>query len=197
MDNKEYEAPIQRGLLKPTLQVTIFSILQVMVGLVSGIIVATKFGATIERDAYFAAVVVPIYITSVLVFSLTVSFLPVFIECETKKNKEEAWKVASIVINFIFLTLFGISLLGFIFAKQLISVTAPGFKGEELLLTTALLRIIFPPKFFSKLSSPPSHQTRIERSRLFLIHGRKESSPKSAPEEYILSVQLPLVPLPI
>jgi len=151
MDNNEYEAPIQRGLLKPTLQVTIFSILQVMVGLVSGIIVATKFGATIERDAYFAAVVVPIYITTVLVFSLTVSFLPVFIECETKKNKEEAWKVASIVINFIFLTLLGISLLGFIFAKQLISVTAPGFKGEELSLTTALLRIIFPSIIFSGL----------------------------------------------
>ena len=153
MDNKEYEAPIQRGLLKPTLQVTVFSILETMVGFLSGIIVAAKFGATVERDAYFAAVVLPVYITTVLVFSLTVTFVPIFIEYETKKNKEEAWKVASILINLIFLVLLGISLLGFIFARQLISVTAPGFKGEELSLTVALLRIIFPSIIFTGLSS--------------------------------------------
>ena len=153
MNNNEYEAPIQRGLLKPTLQITVFSILQIMVGFLSGIIVAAKFGATMERDAYFAAVVFPVYITAVLVFSLMVTFVPIFIEYETKKNKEEAWKVASILINFIFLLLVGISLLGFIFAKQLISVTAPGFKGEELSLTAALLRIIFPSIIFSGLSS--------------------------------------------
>lgn len=151
MDNKEYEAPIQRGLLKPTLQVTIFSTLGIMVSFVSAIIVAASFGATIERDAYFAALAFPVYITTVLVFSLTVTFVPVFIEYETKKNKEEAWKTASILINLIFLVLLGISLLGFIFARQLISVTAPGFKGEELLLTTALLRIIFPSIIFSGL----------------------------------------------
>jgi len=149
MNNKEYEAPIQRGLLKPTLQVTVFSILGIIVRFVTQIIVAAKFGATIERDAYFAAVVFPTYITAVLVGSLTLIFVPMFIEYETKKNKEEAWKVASILINLIFLVLFGISLLGFIFAKQLISVTTPGFKGEELSLTAALLRIIFPSIIFS------------------------------------------------
>ena len=153
MNDKEYQAPIQRGLLKPTLQVTIFSILEIMVGFITGIIVAAKFGATIERDAYFAAVVVPVYLTTVLVFSLMVTFVPIFIEYETKKNKEEAWKVASILINLVFLILFGISLLGSIFARQLISVTAPGFKGEELSLTVSLLRIIFPSIIFSGLTS--------------------------------------------
>lgn len=149
MNNNEYEAPIQRGLLKPTLQITVFSILGIIVRFVTQIMVAAKFGATIERDAYFAAAAVPIYITAVLVGSLTLIFVPMFIEYETKKNKEEAWKVASILINLIFLVLFGISLLGFIFAKQLISVTAPGFKGEELAVTAALLRIIFPSIIFS------------------------------------------------
>ena len=152
MNNKEYEAPIQRGLLKPTLQVTAFSILGIIVRFVTQIIVAAKFGATIERDAYFAAVVVPTYIIAVLIGSLPLTFVPTFIEYETKKNKEEAWKVASILINLIFVVLFGILLLGFIFAKQLISVTTPGFKGEELALTVALSRIIFPSMVFSGLS---------------------------------------------
>jgi len=125
--------------------------LGIIVRFVTQIIVAAKFGATIERDAYFAAVVFPTYITAVLVGSLTLTFVPIFIEYETKKNKEEAWKTASILINLIFVVLLGISLLGFIFAKQLISVTAPGFKGEELALTAALLRIIFPSIIFSGL----------------------------------------------
>jgi len=153
VSNSEYEAPIQRGLLKPTLQITVFSILGIAVTFVTQIIIAAKFGATIERDAYFAAVAVPAYIITVLVFSLTVTLIPIFIEYETKKSKEEAWKVASVFLNLIFLVLLGISLLGFLFARQLISVTAPGFKGEELLLTASLLRIIFPSIIFSGLSN--------------------------------------------
>lgn len=143
----------KRGLLKSTLQITVFSVLGILVSFVTQIVVASKFGAMMERDAYFAAVVVPTYIKAVLLGSLTLTFVPIFIEYETKKNKEEAWKVASIFINFTFLVLFGISLLGFIYAEQLISVTAPGFKGEELSLTAALLRIILPSIIFSGLTN--------------------------------------------
>lgn len=152
-DNETIEAEGQKGLFKPTLQITVFSILGILVSFVTQIIIAAKFGATMERDAYFAAVVVPTYVTTVLVGSLTVTFVPIFIEYETKKNKEEAWKVASIFTNLTFLVLFGISLLGFIFARQLISAAAPGFKGEELLLTASLLRIILPAIIFSGLTS--------------------------------------------
>ena len=153
MSNSEYETAIQRGLLKPTLQITVFSMLGIALTLGTQIILAAKFGATMERDACFAAVVIPDYITAVLAFSLTVTFIPIFIEYETKRSKEEAWKAASVFINLIFLVLFGISLLGFLFARQLISLTAPGFKREGLLLTTSLLRIIFPSTIFSGLSS--------------------------------------------
>jgi len=153
MNNQESEMPNQRGLLKPTLQITFFSILGVLVSFITQIIVAAKFGATMERDAYFAAVVVPGYVAVVLLGSLTVTFVPIFIEYETKKSKAEAWIVASIFTNLTFLVLFGISLLGFIFAKGLISITAPGFEGVTLSLTVALLRIILPSIIFSGLTS--------------------------------------------
>lgn len=143
----------QRSLLKPTLQITCLSILGILVNFFTQIIVAAKFGVTMERDAYFAAVVIPAYITTVLLGSLTVTFVPIFIEYETKKSKVEAWKVASIFTNLTFLVLFGITSVGFIFAKQLISVTAPGFKGEVLSLTAILLRIILPSIIFTGLTS--------------------------------------------
>ena len=153
MNNHEYQLNNQRGLLKPTLQITFFSVLGVLVSFATQIIVAAKFGTTMERDAYFAAVVVPGYISAVLLGSLTLTFVPIFIEYETKKSKAEAWMVASIFINLTFLVLFAISCIGFIFARQLISVTAPGFKGEDLSLTAALLRIILPTIIFGGLTN--------------------------------------------
>lgn len=153
MTNELPKSETNRGLLKPTIQITILSILGVLVSFATQIIVAAKFGATMERDAYFAAIVVPAYVTAVLLGSLTVTFVPIFIEYETRKSKAEAWKVASIFTNLTFVVLFGISLLGFIFAKQLISVTAPGFKGEELSLTATLLRIILSSIIFTGLTS--------------------------------------------
>lgn len=143
----------KRSLIKPTLQITFFSILGIILSFVTQIIIAANFGATMATDAYFAAMVVPAYITAVLIGALTVTFVPIFIEYETKKSYKEAWKVASIFTNITFLVLFGISFLGFIFAKQLLTVTTPGFKGEELSLTVTLLRIIFPSIIFSGLSS--------------------------------------------
>ncbi len=143
----------QRGLLKPTLQITCFTMLGVLVSFFTQIIIAAKFGATMQRDAYFAAVVIPGYITAVLLGSLTVIFVPIFIEYETKKSKQEAWKIASVITNLTFLVLFGIALLGVIFARQLLSITAPGFSGEQLSYTASLLRIILPSIIFSGLSS--------------------------------------------
>jgi len=80
----------QEGLLKPTLQVTILSTLGILVSFITQIIVAHKFGAAMEMDAYFAASVIPDYITTVLLGSLTVIFVPIFIEYETSKGKQDA-----------------------------------------------------------------------------------------------------------
>jgi putative peptidoglycan lipid II flippase len=153
MANELPEVETNRGLLKPTVQITVFSVLGILLSFATEIIAAAIFGASTKRDSYFAAVVIPDYVTTVLLGSLTVTFIPIFIEYETRKNKAQAWKVASVFTNLMFLVLFGISLLGFIFAKRLISVTAPGFKGVELSLTTSLLRIILPSIIFSGLAS--------------------------------------------
>jgi len=143
----------KRSLIKPTLQVTFFSIFGIIISFVTQIIITANFGATMATDAYFAAMVVPAYITAVLVGALTVTFVPIFIEYETKKSNEEAWKVASIFTNITFLVLFWISFFGLIFTKQLLTIAIPEFKGEELSLTVALLRIIFPSIIFNGLGS--------------------------------------------
>ncbi|MDI6840024.1 MAG: murein biosynthesis integral membrane protein MurJ [bacterium] len=152
---KEYEIDFlnQRDLLKPTLLITFFSILSIIISFFTQVILAAKFGAKIEMDSYLVAIVIPEFITAVLITALNVTFIPIFIEYETQKNKDEAWKVASITINFIFVTLFLISFLGCIFAPKLVSVAAPGFNGKSFLLTVSLIRIVLPSIIFSGLGN--------------------------------------------
>lgn len=153
MNDDEYEVPIQRRLLKPTLLITFFSMIGIIVSFFIQIVLAAKFGAKMEMDAYLAAVVVPQFMTMVLLGALNVTFIPIFIKYETQKNKTEAWKIASIFTNFTFLILFVVSFLGCVFTPQLISVTAPGFKGESFSLTVSLVRILLPSIIFGGLNS--------------------------------------------
>ncbi|MBA7646846.1 hypothetical protein ES703_54612 [subsurface metagenome] len=50
MNDNQYQLPNQRGLLKPTLQITFFSILGTFIIFVTQIIVAAKFGANQETE---------------------------------------------------------------------------------------------------------------------------------------------------
>jgi len=153
MNDDEYKMPIQRGLLKPTLLITFFSVIGIIVSFFTQIVLAAKFGTKMEMDSYLAALVVPQFITAVLLGALTVTFIPILIEYETQKSRDEAWKVASIFTNLTFLILLFVSFFGCIFAPQLISVTAPGFKDEPFLLTVSLVRILLPSIIFGGLNS--------------------------------------------
>lgn len=153
MNDNEYEVPIQRGLLKPTLLITFFSTIGIIVSFFTQIVLAARFGAKMEMDSYLAASVVPQFITAVLLGALNVTFIPIFIEYETQKSKAEAWKVASIFTNLTFLILLFVSFLGCVFASRLISITAPGFKGEAFSLTASLVRVLLPSIIFGGLNS--------------------------------------------
>ena len=143
----------QRSLLRPTLQITVLSVLGIAVSFATQIVVAAKFGAASERDAYFAAMLVPSYVSAVLLGSLNLTFVPLFIQYQTAKSEEVAWRVASIFTNLTTIVLLGITLPCVIFAGRLASIIAPGFKGEQLSLTTNLLWLTLPSIIFSGLSS--------------------------------------------
>lgn len=143
----------QSGLLKPTLLITFFSIIDVIISFLLQIILAAKFGTGFEMDSYLAAMVLPTLITAVFLSSLNVTFIPIFIEYETKKNKTEAWKVASIFTNLTFFVLSIICCLGVIFTPQIVSITTPGFKAGDSLLIVSLLRILLISLVFSGLNT--------------------------------------------
>src|SRR4030042_929436 len=108
------------------------------------------FGAGDNLDAYFAAFQIPNFAFNLLVSAtLSVAFIPVFCEY-LNRDKREAWKIASSVLNLMIIIMGFLSLIFFIFAPQLVKIISPGYSGEKYDLTLNLTRILLlSPWFFS------------------------------------------------
>lgn len=100
-------------------------------------------------DAYWAAFRLPDMIFQLLVVgALSAAFIPVFSDL-VEKNKVQANKVASTVINLIATALIVLSVLIFIFARPLSQLITSGFSDYQIDLMTNLTRImIFAQLFF-------------------------------------------------
>lgn len=142
------------GLFWSTLIITFFSGFKIALGFALQMVLAAKFGARMEMDAYLAASTVPTLITTVLLGSLNVTFIPVFVEYKIKKNEAESWRIASSFIDLAFFVLAAMALTGILGANWLVRLTVPGFgiEGEAFTLTANLLRVLFPSIVFSGLA---------------------------------------------
>ncbi len=123
-----------------------------ILGYVRDVIIYNSFGQNRITDAYHAAFSIPDFLYMILVGgALSSAFIPVF-SSYVNKDKEEGWRVASIVLNWvIILLLIGIAL-GIAFTPQLIQLLVPGFDETYMELTVALTKIMFIQVFFMALS---------------------------------------------
>jgi len=131
----------------------ISAVISGILGLISDIILAGKFGVGAESNIYFAAFRVPDLVYNLLIVGgLGIAFLPIFSEYYSK-NKEEAWRMTNFVLNTFLFLLALISLILFIFTPFLIKFIAPGFSPENKDLAVSLTRIMFLSPIFFGLSS--------------------------------------------
>lgn len=124
--------------------IMIVGLLSRVLGFAREQVMAAKFGLTGITDAYFAAFTVPDILYNMLVGgALSAAFIPVFSDYLSKNREDEAWKVASIVINIV--TVFSIlgTIIGIIFAPKLLPLVAVGLSDSSKLLAVNLSRIIF------------------------------------------------------
>jgi putative peptidoglycan lipid II flippase len=111
-------------------------------GVVRNALLASRFGASAELDAYFAAFRIPDFLYNVLIFgALTAGFMPVFAKT-LLRGKEQAWEFLAITMNS-FALLLGVLGIGVVvFAQPLAKLIAPGFGNEELSMLVSLVRIM-------------------------------------------------------
>lgn len=132
-----------RGIALPAIILAVSSILSRLLGIWRDWLLAERFGASSDLDAYFAAFRVPDLIYNILVFGgIVVAFLPLFSQYYVK-DKLLAWRFANNVLNVFFGLLVLFSTVLFIFMPQTIALVAPGFSQQQMSETVLLSRLMF------------------------------------------------------
>lgn len=152
----------KKGLLKSTIQITILSFAGIALNFVSQLIIAYYFGATAERDAYFAAIVIPTYLAAIFTGSLGFIFLPQVIEL-MNDNIHNARRLinttlVSTSVMLLFLIFFGV-----IFSGSILRVTSPGFEKGMIESTKSLFNILLFTTLFSVLTNLISYLYQIKQ----------------------------------
>ena len=103
-------------------------------------------GLGASMGAFTVAFKVPSLVRTLLAdTALSAAFIPVFSELLQKERRREAWQVARTVTVLATAVLGILSILGVVFAPQVIRLAAPGYKDPETIaLAISLTRIMFP-----------------------------------------------------
>ncbi|MEL7564781.1 MAG: murein biosynthesis integral membrane protein MurJ [Dehalobacterium sp.] len=110
--------------------------------------IASGFGASSATDAYLIAYTIPYFLQAILGFALVSAVVPVLTKYLVDENYDEAWHVASTILNLTALLLSVLTLLGMAGAGLLVKATAPGFSPDSARLAAYLTRIMFPSVIF-------------------------------------------------
>ena len=120
-----------------------------LVGVVRGIVITNAFGTSVAMDSFNAANrIAELLFNMVAGGALGSAFIPTFTGFLTKDDRKGAWKLASGVINLVFLALILISILSWIFAPQIVRyglfLLVPDANVGQEALTISLLRTMLP-----------------------------------------------------
>ncbi len=113
-------------------------------GFLREILVAARFGATIETDAFLIAFSIPTVLFVSIGTALSTVFIPVFSEYLALRSREEAFRFAANLLNVLLALCVLLTLAGIALAPQIVSVLAPGFTGYAFDLAVKLTRIMLP-----------------------------------------------------
>ncbi len=154
-----------------------------VINLAKGVVILRAFGTGLENEAFWAANrVSEVLFNLVAGGALASAFVPTFSTFLVQKQKENAWKLASAIINLVFLIISALAVLAAIFAPQVVRyILAPGFVNdpEKFQLTVQLLRIILPSTVIFSISGLMMGVLNAHQSFLF---------PALAPSMYSLGM---------
>lgn len=117
-------------------------------GFIREMVVARYFGLTGMTDAYLVAYTVPSGVAMAVSAALSAGFIPVISNYIVNKDRENAIKVTNSLFNLFFIVLLFVVVIAMGLAPFLVRILAPGFQGDSVVLTTNLIRIMFPALIF-------------------------------------------------
>lgn len=144
------------GIAKSAATVSIAVMCSRILGLIREQVFAGLFGAGYAYDSFVVAFRIPNLLRDLFgEGALSAAFVSVFSDYNANRSKEETWLLASNVLCFFIVAISLITLLGMLFADQIVQVLAPDFslvpgKAE---LTAAMTVIMMPFLLFISLAA--------------------------------------------
>jgi putative peptidoglycan lipid II flippase len=135
------------GTSRQTVQLTLLSVLGVVLAFGNSIFVGYFYGASEARDAYLVAQTVPSYIALVFSGNVALLFVSTFVR-RLGENRDHAWRLASSVIFASTAILAFIALVTIYAAPEIVAWIAPTYNPERRALTASILRILMPSTLF-------------------------------------------------
>ena len=128
-----------------------------VLGFVRDIVIATAFGTGLGAEAFVVSFKIPNLLRDLVGEGAANSaFVPVLTECR-ENEPQKFWRLAATLFWTMTVILTILSLLGILFAPQIVALIAPGFLDsadpEKFPLTVRLTRVIFPYVFLIGLSA--------------------------------------------
>jgi putative peptidoglycan lipid II flippase len=145
----------QNSILSASIVLAVTFGLSALLGLLRSKFLYAHFFAccVLDLDAYNAAFRIPDLIFKLLVTgALSASFIPVF-SSYLHKDEQQAFKIASTVINLLLIAFAVLSLIVFIFTPFFSSVVAGGFTPSQIVLMSELTRILLFAQIFFLVSN--------------------------------------------
>jgi putative peptidoglycan lipid II flippase len=110
-----------------------------IVSLAKEILIARIFGAGDTLDAFYVAILLPGFLSSIMVNSFSPAFIPTYIQVRETEGDLAAQRLFSSVAAFNLAALLGVSLALTVTAQWLLPIIGSGFGPEKLALTRTLL----------------------------------------------------------
>ena len=102
-----------------------------LLGLLRTVVIAHQFGTSPDLDAYFVAFRIPDLIFQLLAgATLGSAFIPTFARVVADRGEREGWRLASGVLNLLFVATLFFAVLGLLLAPLIVPLTAPGL-GDD------------------------------------------------------------------
>ncbi|MEO6836020.1 MAG: murein biosynthesis integral membrane protein MurJ [Candidatus Tumulicola sp.] len=115
-----------------------------MLGFMREVVSAKYYGTRWEMDTFLAAATIPTILFGVFNGALVSALVPIFSEYLAHRNEEEAWRLASTVLNILAIVLTACAIVGFFTARWYVPLIAHGFPAPQMGVAIRMTRWLMP-----------------------------------------------------
>ncbi len=127
--------------------VTFFTLLSRVLGMTRDLVISHRFGASGATDAWVQAFRIPNALRRLTAEgSMTIAFVPVYVEIREREGREAALRFARKVLGLVLAVTAGLSVVGMVFSRQITALFSPGYASEpaKFALTALFTQWTFP-----------------------------------------------------